>query len=57
MIRNGRVGQRVRIGRFVRRLVASYGSAIPGGWRVDRPVDGFVSWNVDAMRAYRRRRR
>lgn len=50
------VGMRVRIGRHVRRLVASYGAAIPGGWRVDKAVDGFVSWNQDAMRPYRKRR-
>lgn len=38
----------------VRTVVASYGTSIPGGRRLDRPVDGFVSWNVSDLRRARR---
>lgn len=35
-----------------RKVVALY-SDVPGGVRLDRPVAGFVSWNVDALRKVR----
>ena len=41
-----------RYPRAVRRVVQVYAS-IPGGRRLDRPVDGFVSWNVEDLRRVR----
>lgn len=42
------IGRKVRYGTEVRTIVSVY-SDIPGGVRLDHPIDGFRSWNMDEL--------
>jgi len=55
-----KAGRRVVVKRHERegvRIVERVYSDIDGGRRLDRPVDGFVSWNVTDLRIARRSKR
>lgn len=43
-----KVGMKVKLGNAVRRIRALY-SDTPGGERLCHEVEGFVSWNIDAL--------
>ena len=42
------VGRKVKRGRSIRTITGTYDD-IPGGVRLDSPIEGFVSWNLDSL--------
>ena len=42
------IGTKVRRGNSVRTIVSVY-SDIPGGVRLDKPIEGFKSWNLEEL--------
>ena len=50
-----RVGDKVRIDRYVRVLVYRLSHWTQGAWLIDRPIDGFRQWNESEMKPYKPR--
>ena len=42
------IGTKVRRGNSVRTIVSLY-SDIPGGVRLDKPIEGLYSWNLEEL--------
>lgn len=49
----GIIGRAVKVGRFVRKIVAVDG-LVPGAVKLDRPVQGLSGWNVDGLKFVKR---
>jgi hypothetical protein len=47
------VGRKVRRGRSTRTIIRMYDD-IPGGVRLDKPIEGFVSWNITDLKLLER---